>query len=283
MNKDNAILKILFAITFVFYGMFVCIIPVRADMGAKPSIDLTVLNAPESYYVALLTNWATPEERGVPNVNSKLKLEEVNDESVVEYLKGFLYDGWFYHETPVGQSYFRSNAENFYIFDYSVPNPFKAIIIDTDGDVHISDALNRVEYNAECNFDVEAGTLTENRDNKVRGRIIAVVLCYIFTLGIEGIVLKIFRYPLTKRNEFSFLFINTVTNISLSCYLISHAPLGGFLFLCVLRYAEVVIILIEGTFYAVMLRDKNGKVRVLRGFVYSLVANLASAIMSFIV
>ena len=283
MNKDNAILKILFAITFVFYGMLVCIIPVRADMGPKPSIDLTVVNAPESYYVALLTNCATPEERGVPNVNSKLKLEEVNDESVVEYLKGFLYDGWFYHETPVGDSYYRSNAENRYIFDYSVPNPFKAIIIDTDGDVHISDALNRVEYNAECNFDVEAGTLTENRDNKVRGRIIAVVLCYIFTLGIEGIVLKIFRYPLTKRNEFSFLFINTVTNISLSCYLISHAPLGGIFILFVLQYAEVWIILIEGAFYAVMLRDKSGKVRVLRGFVYSLVANLASAIMSFIV
>ena len=283
MNKDKTMLKIFFAITFVFYGILLCIIPVRADMGPKPSIDLTVVNAPESYYVALLTNGATPEELGVPNVNSKLKLEDVNDESVVEYLKGFLYDGWFYHETPVGDSYYRSNAENRYIFDYSVPNPFKAIIIDTDGDVHISDALNRVEYNAECNFDVEAGTLTENRDNKVRGRIIAVVLCYIFTLGIEGIVLKLFRYPLTKRNEFSFLFINTVTNISLSCYLISHAPLGGLFILFMLHYAEVWIILIEGAFYAVMLRDKSGKVRVLRGFVYSLVANLASAIMSFIV
>ena len=281
MNKDKTMLKIFFAITFVFYSIFVCIIPVRADMGPKPSIDLTVVNAPESYYVALLTNWATPEERGVPNVNSKLKLEDVNDESVKDYLEGFLYYGWFC-ERIRGDCY-RSNAEGCYHFGYSVPNPFKVIIIDADGDVHISDVLYQKEYNAECTLDVVTGSLTENRDNKVRGRIIAVVLCYIFTLGIEGIVLKLFRYPLTKRNEFSFLFINTVTNISLSCYLISHAPLGGILLLFVLQYAEVLIILIEGAFYAVMLRDKSGKVRVLRGFVYSLVANLASAIMSFIV
>ena len=283
MNKDKTMLKIFFAITFVFYGILVCIIPVRADMGPKPSIDLTVVNAPESYYVALLTNWATPEERGVPNVNSKLKLDEVNDESVKDYLEGFLYYGWFCERTRGVIDCYRSNAEGCYHFGYSVPNPFKVIIIDADGDVHISDVLYQKEYNAECTLDVVTGSLTENRDNKVRGRIIAVVLCYIVTLAIEGIVLKLFRYPLTKRNEFSFLFINTVTNISLSCYLISHAPLGGIFTLFVLQYAEVWIILIEGAFYAVMLRDKSGKVRVLRGFVYSLVANLASAIMSFIV
>ena len=286
MNKDNAILKILFTITFVFYGMFVCIIPVRADMGAKPSIDLTVLNAPESYYVALLTNWATPEERGVPNVNSKLKLEEVNDESVVEYLKGFLYDGWFYHETPVGQSYFRSNAENRYCFDYKVPNPFKVIIIDADGEVYISDVLDQVEFNAECVYDMAAGTLEENRTNQVLGRISYVAGCYVITLVVEGIILKLFRYPFTKRNVFSFLFINTVTNIPLNHYLV-YGSLSGiaaaFFILFFWPLIEVAIMLIEGAFYAYMLRDRDGKNRVTRGFVYSLVANIASATMSFII
>ncbi len=286
MNKDKTMLKIFFAITFVLYGILVCIIPVRADMGPKPSIDLTVVNAPESYYVALLANWATPEERGVPNVNSELKLDDVNDESVVEYLKGFLYDGWFYHETPVGDSYYRSNVENRYIFDYSVPNPFKVIIIDADGEVYISDVLGQEEFNATCVYDMATGTLVENRTNQVLGRISYVAGCYVITLVVEGIILKLFRYPFTKRNVFSFLFINTVTNIPLNHYLV-YGSLSGiaaaFFILFFWPLIEVAIMLIEGAFYAYMLRDRDGKNRVTRGFVYSLVANIASATMSFII
>ena len=244
------------------------------------------MNAPESYYVALLANWATPEERGVPNVNSELKLDDVNDESVVEYLKGFLYDGWFYHETPVGDSYYRSNVEDRYIFDYSVPNPFKVIIIDADGEVYISDVLGQEEFNATCVYDMATGTLVENRTNQVLGRISYVAGCYVITLVVEGIILKLFRYPFTKRNVFSFLFINTVTNIPLNHYLV-YGSLSGiaaaFFILFFWPLIEVAIMLIEGAFYAYMLRDRDGKNRVTRGFVYSLVANIASATMSFII
>ena len=54
---------------------------IRADIGPKPSIEITVNNGPEDYYIALL------EPKSGSEGNSSLKLDNVTEESVEAFLK----------------------------------------------------------------------------------------------------------------------------------------------------------------------------------------------------
>ena len=263
-----------FAFIFVLSG-----IPVKADMGPKPSITLTVINEGDSgnYYVALL------EKRdGVLDENSKLKLDkEVNEENVEEYLKAFRYDGWCFHKTPVGGYLFEKTEEGIYDFIYMVPNPFRVVLIDQDGNVHVSDEITKKEYNAECTYDVMRGEVTEQYGDKVAGRIGYIAICYIFTLIIEFVFLLIFGYPLIKKNVISFIIANTLTNLTYSCFLISGPISLPVLFLSFVL--EILIIIIEAVVYIIVLENREGKHPRIRSFFYALTANVVSSFMSIIV
>jgi len=89
-------LRVLSAFLFFIFFLGINTTVVHADMGAKPSIDLKVVNGPDDYYVALLGKGRDVEGRE----NSELKLEEVNDESIEEYLKAFVNDGWTCFVSP---------------------------------------------------------------------------------------------------------------------------------------------------------------------------------------
>ena len=252
---------------------------VRADMGPKPSITLTVINEGDSgnYYVALL------EKRdGVLDEESKLKLDkEVNEENVEEYLDAFRYDGWCFHKTSVGGYLFEKNKDGIYDFIYMVPNPFRVVLIDKDGNVHVSDVITKKEYNAECTYDVSSGEVTEQYGDKVVRRIVYIAACYVFTLIIEFIFLLIFGYPLIKKNVISFIIANTLTNLTYSCFLISGPISLPVLFLSFVL--EILIIIIEAVVYIIVLENREGKHPRLRSFFYALTANVVSSFMSIIV
>ncbi|MBR3736691.1 MAG: hypothetical protein IKQ27_08315 [Lachnospiraceae bacterium] len=272
----KGIFRTIFAFAFILYGLLFCGSRARADMGPKPSISLTVVNAPQDYYIALL--W-----HGNAGDNSELKLETVDEESIMKYLEDFCWNGWRYFRSPVGYNYYCSNAAGSYGFSYMVPDPFRVIIIDSDGVVYISDELDQEEYNASCTLDVSTGSLTENRTDKVLGRILYVVSCYLITLGVEYLIFKLFKYPVTKRNIAGFLIVNTITNLSLSCGTIILGPSAGLVMVFFGPVIEAAIMLIEGIVYAITLRDKDGQKRTGRAFLYSLVANLLSAVMGVVV
>ena len=279
MRKRSGKIKLiisLFTFALIFVLSSTC---VRADMGPKPSITLTVTNAEEygDYYVALL------EKRdGVLDENSKLKLDkEVNEENVEEYLKAFRYDGWCFHKTPVGGYLFEKNEDGIYDFIYMVPNPFRVVLIDRDGNVHVSDEITKKEYNAKCTYDVMSGEVTEQSGDKAKGRIGYIAICYIFTLIIEFVFLLIFGYPLIKKNVISFIIANTLTNLIYSCFLISGPISLPVLFLSFVL--EILIIIIEAVVYIIVLENREGKHPRIRSFFYALTANIVSSFMSIIV
>ena len=206
-------LKVLSAILLFIFFFGINMTIARADMGAKPSITLKVVNGPDDYYVALLEKWRGVEGQG----NSELKLEEVNDASVQEYLTTFVNNGWscavlpFNGKPQLGndehdEDFYRANETGEYYFSYQVPDPFRVIVIGTDGNVYLSNELNQEEYNSKCTYDVAAGTLTEEID-KFKGIKNAgyVALCLIVTLISELIILMLFRYPLSRENLLYFV------------------------------------------------------------------------------
>ncbi|MBO6166369.1 MAG: hypothetical protein J6O17_08400 [Eubacterium sp.] len=256
--------------------MVISIFPtqVHADMGPKPSIKLTVVNAPEDYYIALL---ADEFERDMPE--SELQIDSVTEDSVREYLKNFYYNGWYFFESPVGRNVYKKNVEGVYLFDYMVPNPFRVIIISTDGTITISKEIHIEEYNSEVTYDFSADTLTEKNKGKGYGkRIFWIIVCYILTLIFEYIILKIFRYPKNKRNLICFFVTNTITQIALNTFVAVFWNAGLAMFI-VSIWIEIFIIAIEAIVYAFNLVDMYDDRHPARGIAYSIAANLFSIFM----
>ncbi len=245
-------------------------------MGPKPSITVQVENGPGNYYIALLH-----ESGDKTQPESVLNPDTLDDSSVQDYLKGFYHDGWVYHMSPVGSNCYRSNPENIYRFGYMVPDIVKVILISSDGTVYISDSLDVKEFNAQITYDVTTGTLNEKPDTgKPLKRAGLMMTFLVLTLALELIILKLFKYPLSKRNTVSFIIINVLTNIPYTGFLLlglfDRANLPVIL---LVPFMELIITIVESVFYVFALRDGSGKKTGLKNFLYGIVANVFSAVM----
>ena len=70
---------------------------VNADMGAKPSISITIENGPEEYFVALLEKRDYGIENTVESSTNEI-VQNVDDEGVYNFLKTFRYDRYVFFE-----------------------------------------------------------------------------------------------------------------------------------------------------------------------------------------
>ena len=270
--KNRFLCQGILAIALVIYFVFVYQSDVHADVGAKPSITLTVTGATEDYYVALLSNRSE-----VNGENSALVLEHVNETSVEAYLENFRNDGWYFFQSPVGKNIQRSNTTNQYHFSYMVPNPFRVIVIGSDGSVYLSEELGQKEYNADCTYDIATGSLTEQRTGKVLERFLYTMVCLVFTLILELAIFRTYKYPFSKRNICCVLLINILTNVPYN-YLVLY-KLTGLGIMVTWIWAEILIALMEGLFYSFTLRDREGNIIPGRNFRYAVAANAFSAVM----
>lgn len=262
----------------VFYLICAIGFNVQADMGPKPSITLTIKNAPDNYYVALLDDWNQASK------NPSLQFDNVNDDNIEKYLEDFGYEGWSYFQSPVGHNYFKKTEDEVYHFSYMVPNPFRVILVDSEGKVYVSDEIKKQEFNADVTYDVAAGTITEDIADKMQHRIVYIILCLVFTLVVEFIFLIIFRYPLSIRNIFCFIIINLLTNIPLSLiFLNGLASSAGAMVVIAWIVLEALITAGESVFYMFSLKSKDGNTHFLKNFLYGLIANVVSATLSVVV
>ena len=265
-NKLTGMLLILLAAVFI---AGTGITPVKADHGPKPSIDLKITDAPAYKYVVLLQ-----KDSSTGKENSPLKIENLDKSAVEDYLKTFHYEGWMIY-LRMGQIDIHECGESdSYSFTYSVPKPFKVLLLTDDGTVMISPELAQKEFNSECEFNVAKGTLTEKRAGKTISRVFYILSCYVITLIIEFLILLLFRYPLTKTNITAFLLINTITQLALNIFLaFSNASWGT---VGIYTAFEILIALTEGVFYAIKLRTKDDQKKPARGFIYGIIANAVS-------
>ena len=276
MNNRTRLIKIGCFILLTFLFIHFSTLEVHADMGPKPSIKVQVVNGPLDYYTALLR-----EQSERVDTNSELTLDVVDDETVHDYLEDFYYDGWVYHKSPVGGNCFKSNLENEYKYGYMVPDVVRVILISSDGTVYLSDSLDVREFDASITYDVKAGTLTEKLDTfKPVRRAILMLTCLVLTLGLEFIILLLFRYPLTKNNIIWFFAINVLTNIPFTfALLIGLFDRASIVMMVIPIFMEVIITIVESVFYIFTLKDKSGEKKRVKNFFYVVVANIFSALM----
>ncbi len=261
----NAVLIIVLAMLFL--NSFV--VPVKADHGPKPSIDVKITNAPAYKYMTILHRNRTEGKE-----NSTLKMENLDKVAVEAYIESFYYDGWEAYLCMNRITVHEKNESDSYSFGYMVPTTFKVLLIAEDGTVIISPELSQKEFNAECEYDVANGTLTEKRAGKFLARIIYILGCLAITLVIEFIVLLLFCYPLTKTNITAFFAINLVTQLALNIFLAFVRQSWSIVSLYI--FIEILIALVEGIFYAKKLRRSDGEKRPKLSFLYGVFANALS-------
>lgn len=276
MKNKERILRAVFSFVFVCLILFACRKNVSADMGAKPSINLKVLNAPEGeYYIAVLGQYGDASQG-----KSELKIDgEVNEENSMEYLEGFSYDGWSFKRNPLNGTFSSSNDEaEYYFYYYSVPNPFRVVVITSNGDVYLSPSYSQKGFDADCTYDFATGEITEEYENKGFNKIVTIIICLIITLIVEMLVFLLFRFPFKKGNIICFLLVNIITNLTLNIIIVLHTPLVIYLPLF-----EVFILVLESIIYFIFLRDKEDKRTPVKSIFYGISANIVSAVIDFVV
>ena len=265
--------KRLFALIAVLIFITVTAMPVYADMGPKPSIELTVKNAPdEDYYIDLIMpgNFRKKEDL----------LQEVNEEysgKDAEMMMGLVNnidDGWYPRYGGRFRKFTHSKSSHTYTFDYNeVPVKFKVIIVTESGKVIKSEEFTRKAYNAEITFDAETGKLSENKSGMFAKQFIRFLITFLSTLLIEGMIFRCFKFEGKAGHNFVVFFLTNLCTQLLLYVVISLLPLHMLIYGGIFA-AEIIITIIEGCVYSKLLTPKG------KGARYAIVANILSFVLS---
>ena len=243
----------------------------KADNGPKPSITIRVKNAPQDYFIALSGGGSDSRDR-----NEKIKLKEANPGEKESKAIDLLFTLGV-HTTPVGKSCYRSSGIT-YTFGYMVPKNFHVILVTLDGEVFTSNDVTKVRFNAVFDYDVSTGELVEQIEDGRKRFAANIIVNYLLTLLLEGLILFAFGYASKKANWIHFLIANTVTQALLNVYLACNIT-DGMASLYIMMdffFIEFVIFLMEGIYYAATLRGKDDAKDGKLSFLYAAVANLFS-------
>lgn len=264
-------------ITIVFVLMFSSI--VYGDIGPKPSLKIIVKNPPEvEYYLDLLVDY---EVRTFKKTNEESKYSK----DMYNILKNYSSDGWrpaLVTGTRVplfGNLTGEKKGENMvHRFSYvGVPDKFKVIIVTKDGETIVSENMvERKAFKSKVYFDYNTKKLREI--SIVLAYIIQFLITYFATLIIEGLILILFGFSLTK-NWKSFVIINLITQVLLTFLIFGTMYKEGSM-LATLFYIpfEIVILIIEAVLFNKYLVEHSKSRRV----TFAIVANIISFLVGII-
>lgn len=274
-KKNNGILVFIFV--FVTFAMQIfLIIPASADMGPKPSIELTVIDAPdEKYYIDLLKRGNYTVAPNKQELCDQL-IEYGYDPQMTKTICEYYDDGWVARlGSPLDDEITESNDYGVYKFDYSdVPYNFKIIIVTESGKIIVSDEFEREAYNAKITYNVTSGEIKEKIINEhislsaLGSLLCSYVITLFITLLIEGIVytFKWFKFEIKcKRNIVCIILTNVFTQILLYVSI-------NYFFIFGIFTAEIVILVTESIVYALVLKSKSRAASI----AYAALANFAS-------
>lgn len=260
-----------------------CLIPTAyADMGPKPELTVTVVNAPEgTLYIDLLAE-GTP--RDIP-----LSEQSGLDQAVMERLHSLEGDGWvlvvstgrsvpvFGYVYPSGYT----NGNPTYHFSYTgLPGEFKLAAATAD-EAKTTQLFVRERFYTSVVYDWAANTLTYKTPTPLLWAA-HFASTLIPTLIIEGLVLWLFGFR-AKRSWAVFLCVNVATQIALHLVCaaldISVMDMAFFwLFYLFLLVPELVIWGVEAAAYGLLLSEHSRGRRV----GYAFAANILSYAVSYL-
>ena len=250
-----------------------------ADIGAKPSIEITLKNAPDDYYIALLENY----DLEIDESATEIRNFDPQKETIEEYLESFNYEGWYYFMIMGHHhNYETANDKHIHIFSYSVPRNPRILVVSTDGSVNVSDVFDTREFNATITYDCKTKSITEHYVWKRAKRVLTIIIMFILTLFFEWLALKMLSLPENKRNLLSILIVNALTNIPFNIFMVYFLGRAGWPGLFVGAFFEIIIMIVEAIVYSFALVTKNGKPEPIC-FLYGIVANIFSVFMGIVV
>lgn len=267
--------KRLFALIAVLIFITVTAMPVYADMGPKPSIELTVKNAPdEDYYIDLLVPGSLRNKEDI--------LKDVNEEYLgkdAEMMSGIINntdDGWhprYGTENGRAKGFTCNNSSHKYRFNYNnVPETFKVIIVTESGKVIVSNEITRKAFNA-VTTDAKTGKLRERKNAILAKQLERFLITFIVTLLIEGMIFRCFKFEGKEGHNFAVFFKTNLCTQLLLYVVISLLPLHMLIYGGIFA-AEIIITIIEGCVYSKLLTPKG------KGARYAIVANILSFVLS---
>lgn len=281
MKKRWSFFKVMVMLAMTMLVVWTSVSYVQADLGCHPEYRIRIENLPAGYYCAIITNsgsngatmahdfWDDREVR-----NSEFHLDQVDKESVDEYLSKFYYEGWFYYQGTV-----LFNSQGPWLFSgRKNPFPGRILFISPEGDVTMSESM--VDHK-DYTYDFQKGRFLTNNALGFVGSLLKYVLgCYVLTLLIEYAVLGSFAFVRVRENRKKFLFVNTVSNIpmNLVLYCVYSAGTDQRNWFTMFYVFEVIIMIAESTYYAQTLVDREGKKRPKIAILYGVLANFCSAI-----
>ncbi len=256
-----------------------CLIPAaRADIGPKPEVTITVVNAPEGVlYLDLLTQ-GEPTDHPYPNSNGE------RDPAILENLRSLEGDGWVLAYTtgaanraPVFGDV-RPREDGTWRFSYiGLPETFRVAAATADEAKAVEAPYTR-DFVGNIVYDWQTNTVREATPPPLRffARLAATLIP---TLVIEGAILWLFGFR-EKRSWLVFLAVNAVTQVGLHLAVGSMLAEAGWHFLnysLTILIPELVIWAAEAAAYALLLRERTRARRI----GYALAANIASFVLGY--
>lgn len=235
-----------------------CLVPtVYADMGPKPEVTITVVNAPEGeLYLDLLT-------KGTPTEHPYVSPEKEYDFTILESLRSLERDGWIlaYSTGVSGPPVFgdlRSREDGTWHFSYhGLPDTFRIAAAAADA-AQATEVPYTREFFSNIVYDWESNTVHEATPSPLRF-LARLASTLIPTLVIEGLIFWLFGFR-EKRSWAVFLIVNTVTQTGLHLAAGTSIALSGWHFLnyaLVTILPELVIWAVEAAAFACLLQESG--------------------------
>lgn len=256
-----------------------CLIPAAsADIGPKPALTVTVVNAPEGELYLDLLMEGEPSEHPYPNDNDEC------DPVILDNLRSLEGDGWVLAYTtgaanraPVFGNV-RPQADGTWLYSYvGLPETFRVAAATADRAQAAETPYTR-EFVSNIVYDWETNTVRDATPTPLRflARLAATLIP---TLIIEGVIFWLFGFR-ERRSWIVFLAVNAATQLGL--HLVTGAMLAesGWHFLnyfLTILLQELVIWGLEAAAYALLLREHSRGRRV----GYAFAANIASFVLGY--
>lgn len=238
-----------------------------ADMGPKPQIVITVVNAPEAYYLDLLVKEGYGGQPDGPG--------EGEDPVLIQGLMSWTGEGWYpalAWGTRVPLFGSLAGKDGVHTFGYAPPTEFRIAVSGPSGARATEEVFHRDTFHMNLTYDYAANRVVAATPVWMAYLLQFASTC-LPTLAVEAVVLCLFGFKL-RENWRVFLLVNLLTQIGLTATMGAMLIQGGrqFFYYLALALAELVVFAVEAGIFSLRLRGGTPR----RRMACTLCANAAS-------
>jgi hypothetical protein len=269
--------------------LFTSVHTVHADMGPKPSMEVTIKGVTEDYYFDVLVN------EGDGDLLTEIDVYDYYREisqSLINYKDSEGYYSYSIYEIPSSIKRKLNTAnEQKYLLNYHRPDHFKLVLVLEESEKIISSqAIDIVGFNVEIAWDLsgvdlnststgDVGVLSGDIDGEISfvdsigfSTMINTALRMIITIIVEVGILLLFGIR-TKKAIKLVVVVNAATNLMLGGVLICiYQTSGPLAFYFMTLILEMIVLLMELVIYSVTLK----KIPFWKILTYTIVANIVT-------